>query len=360
MKFKSALFRTDASRTIGIGHVMRCITLAAALQEKGVACVFACRPFDGNLIRLIEESGFVTVCMTSPRNKDVDSGNYESWLGVSYESDAEETNSILASIKPEWVIVDHYGIDERWENIVKQACKHIFVIDDLANRRHACFAILDSSFGRDTQDYVGLVDTNTPVYAGPTFCILRPEFPLMRRKMESRNYGQPLKNILITFGGADVGSVTIQTLEDLERVDVCNDLSIVVILGPISTHYEIIRKMASNSRHTVTIEQSVSNMGEYFIWADLCIGAVGSSTWERCCLGCPSIVTILAENQRDGARKLEEAGLLLTYSSKKAGELAERIRCMDANMRERLSINGLNLVDGLGVHRVLTKLSDIS
>lgn len=360
MKFKSALFRTDASRTIGIGHVMRCITLAAALQEKGVSCVFACRPFDGNLIRLIEESGFVTVCMTPPRIKDVDSRNYESWLGTDYESDAEETNTILASIKPEWVIVDHYGIDERWENIVKQACNHIFVIDDLANRRHACNSILDSSFARDPQDYLGLVDINTPVYAGPTFCILRSEFSQMRIKMERRNYRRPLKNILVTFGGAEVGGVIIKTLEDLERVDVYNDLSIVVILGPIYNYYETISKMAANSRHNVTIKQSVSNMSEYLMWADLCIGAVGGSTWERCCLGCPSIVTIIAENQRDGARKLEEAGILLTYSTNNRGELAEKISRMDANMRERLSINGLNLVDGLGTHRVLNKLSEIS
>jgi spore coat polysaccharide biosynthesis predicted glycosyltransferase SpsG len=169
-----------------------------------------------------------------------------------------------------------------------------------------------------------------------------------------------LKNILITFGGSDMGSVIIQALEDLEKIDDYHNLSIVVILGPISTHYKEIKKKAANSRHAVTIKKNVSNMGEYLIWADLCIGAVGSSIWERCCLGCPSIVTVLAQNQRDGAHKLEAAGVLLTYSSKNSGDLVDKIKHMDCNMRKKLSINGINLVDGMGTVRVLNKLFELS
>ena len=352
------VFRTDASLHIGTGHVMRCLTLATALQDRGFSCVFACRPFKGHLMGLIEQKGFAIVCLSSAGCTDFHANSYETWLGIDYESDAIETLSILANSQLAWLIVDHYGIDEKWERVVSKQCQQLIVIDDLLNRHHYCDILVDSSYGRKCDEYSALVPADCRVYTGTSFCMLRPEFSHFRQKINPRDYQRQPRNILVTLGGVDIDNVTSQILQDLEAIRFIETLSVVVITGRTSPHFETIDQQARQSRHKVSVKHDVTNMAEHLIWADLCIGAVGSSVWERCCLGCPSIVTVLAANQREGAERLEKAGVLLSFSTAIRGDLSDQIQRMDSSMRESLSMNGMRLVDGLGVERVLDSIMD--
>jgi UDP-2,4-diacetamido-2,4,6-trideoxy-beta-L-altropyranose hydrolase len=360
MSIPTILIRADASRQIGTGHIMRCLTIATTLRAKGLISVFVCRPFDGHLMGLLEEKGFAIACLSTPNFKDVNPNTYDTWLGACSESDAAETLSILTVRQLDWVIVDHYGIDEKWEKVVREKCKKLFVIDDLANRHHSCDMLVDSSYGRNRDDYSALVPADSLIYTGTSFCMLRPEFRLFREEMNLRDYQRPIKHILVTLGGADANNLTSQVLQELEDAELSENVSIVILIGRISEHYEAIKQQALQSRHSVTVRQDILNMAECLVWADLCIGAVGSSVWERCCLGCPSIVGILAENQREGAQKLEKVGVSLSFSTSVRGQLAERIKDMDSQMRERQSVNGMKIVDGLGVQRVINLLLEHS
>ena len=180
------VIRTDASLQIGTGHVMRCLTLANALNEKGVTVEFICRDLPGNLIVYIESKGFSVHSLhgltTSKPGVSRSHNNlsHSHWLGVSQEQDVKECESVLNIINPDWLIVDHYAIDCWWQNELKGHYKKLMVIDDLADRRHECDLLLDQTFGRKEEDYKSLVNKDCHLLLGSKYALLRPEFTQWR------------------------------------------------------------------------------------------------------------------------------------------------------------------------------------
>jgi len=150
------VFRTDASVQIGTGHVMRCLTLADALRDTGAKCIFICRLHKGNLVDLIHQRGHTSMTLatrTAPSADAQDTLPHEVWLGSDWASDAAETAQCLGLLCVDWLIVDHYALDERWETILRPYCKRLMVIDDLADRTHDCDLLLDQNLGRTLEDY---------------------------------------------------------------------------------------------------------------------------------------------------------------------------------------------------------------
>ena len=143
------VFRADASHKIGSGHIMRCLTLAEGLRESGAEIEFVCRKHSGNLNELISGKNFIVhelslLEVTGSQTTDSDTKNkYVRWPGVSQKQDANDTITALVEKQPEWLIVDHYGLDNVWEKKVRPHVGNIMVIDDLANRHHHCVLLLD-------------------------------------------------------------------------------------------------------------------------------------------------------------------------------------------------------------------------
>src|SRR4030067_2476328 len=139
-------FRVDSSSLIGTGHVMRCLTLAEWLKKNDCEIGFICRELPGNLCHLVELRGFKLQRLPhdgtihGSENVDRKKNNFHSdWLSVSWQNDADTSANLLRSESPiDWVIVDHYAIDEKWEKIMRSHAKKVMVIDDLADRRHDC------------------------------------------------------------------------------------------------------------------------------------------------------------------------------------------------------------------------------
>ncbi|SVE00262.1 uncharacterized protein METZ01_LOCUS453116, partial [marine metagenome] len=143
------LFRTDASPIIGTGHLVRCLTLAEELRCHGGDVSFICRTHDGHYCDLVEKHRFCLYKLTSQpaTSSALNNNSYDSWLGVPWEIDAAETLNVVTKIAEpvDWLIVDHYAIDQRWERRLQSAVNSIFVIDDLANRQHQCDLLLDQN-----------------------------------------------------------------------------------------------------------------------------------------------------------------------------------------------------------------------
>lgn len=302
------VFRADASRQIGTGHVMRCLTLARCLRAKGAQCRFVCREHEGHLIEFIRAEGFPVHVLGAAKQEALEGGlAHAAWLGVSQAEDARQTRAALGSQRPDWLVVDHYGLDAQWEASIPAHAR--LVIDDLADRVHQCDLLLDQTLGRVAADYQDLVPSRCEVLAGTSYALLRPEFAEMRESSLQRRTHAELRQILVTMGGVDQFNVTETVLDVLDASQVMTpDCRITVVMGSTAQWLDAVRRRAGAMRVPTEVAVGVSDMAARMAASDLAIGAAGSTSWERCCLGLPTAMVVLADNQVPSARALSEAG----------------------------------------------------
>jgi len=349
------VFRADASTAMGTGHIMRCLTLANTLHKAGVECHFVCRDHPGNLGHLIAEQGhyvhFLAVRHVSPLGFK---STYASWLGATESDDASEFLDISERISPDWVVVDHYGIGHLWESAIYFLDVRLLVIDDLADRKHNCDVLLDQNFGRKPQDYQPLVPRRARLVLGTQYALLRREFYTSRPISLARRKHPVFKVVLISLGGIDAGDSASKVLADMEHIDFSDDMKILIVVGTQSPHVKNVRAVAERSRFKVEVIVGPSNMAELMCQADIAIGAAGATSWERCCLGIPTILFSIARNQDLIAQNLKEAGAAIVI--KNPGDLKalkDAFQLIQIRKNYKcLSSNSAELVDGCGVDRI--------
>jgi UDP-2,4-diacetamido-2,4,6-trideoxy-beta-L-altropyranose hydrolase len=348
----NVFFRVDASLTMGTGHVMRCLSLANALRDAGAQCYFICGEHPGNLIAKIEQQNFVTYAL--PLQIIKGSGNIDN-EDIQWESDASETIRCLQEFQVDWLVVDHYGLDIQWERCVRVTTRQLMVIDDLANRHHDCDLLLDQNLGRTLADYQHLVPKPCKVMVGPTFALLRPEFSRLRPLSLVRRQSGQIQHLLINVGGLDPRGVTLQILTALKSCELASDLQVTVVVGANPSHLAEISNIAAQFSQPISVRTDVADMAQVMANSDLAIGAAGSSSWERCCLGLPTLLVILAQNQRLVAEQLAKAdsALLLGEAADVSTSLPLQLKTIsDGKTSIRLSQNSRLLVDGLGTKRI--------
>lgn len=293
------IFRTDSSLQIGSGHVMRCLTLADELRQRGAGIVFVCREHPGNLISMIEGKGHPVVRLAQSADEftaAADDVAHAAWLGVTWQQDAAETIAAMEKELPGWLVVDHYALDRRWEEALRPHIGRIMVIDDLADRAHDCDLLLDQNLyeGMETR-YDTLVSKSCHKMLGPKYALLRPEFVTARKNLRQRD-GQ-VKRVLVFFGWVDPTNETEKALQALTGIN-DRQFDVDVVVGSGNLHKEQIQKICKvNDR--LHYHCQVDNMAELMAKADLAIGAGGCTTWERCFLGLPTIASIIALNQTE-------------------------------------------------------------
>jgi UDP-2,4-diacetamido-2,4,6-trideoxy-beta-L-altropyranose hydrolase len=357
----NVVFRCDASIKIGTGHVMRCLSLADALLSKGSSTHFICRAHDGNLSKLIRQRGHrCTVLTQGDSTVSINTKGslppHSEWLGTDWLSDAKETVSVISERQVDWLIVDHYAIDVCWETKLRPSCKKLLVIDDINDRKHDCNLLLDQNLDCSSNKYSGLLPDKTKLLCGPKFALLRPEFANMRSYSLARRKVPQLKHILITMGGVDQNNVTGIVLNVLNKLDLPCDLSITVVMGPHAPWYDKIKNQSASMKVQCRVISNVDNMSQLMANSDLAIGAAGSTSWERCCLGLPSIIFVVAENQRIIASALSDANVALVVDentiiqtlSALLGDTSQSVKIL-----EELSNNARKVTEGHGVELVM-------
>lgn len=358
-------FRADASSQIGTGHVMRCLTLADALRAQGAECYFISREHTGHLLEVISQRGFCVTALPAglppPSNTFVSSDRAEesvhtSWLGCDWQADAQQTRTILATLQPDWLVVDHYALDQRWEIALQPHYQKLLVIDDLADRPHRCDLLLDQNLGRQPQDYVGLVPARGKVLTGPQYALLRPEFAALRPYSLQRRERPTLKHLLITMGGVDLPNATGQVLQALKACALPQDCRISVVMGQQAPWLQQVREQAQDMPWPTEVLVNITDMAQRMADSDLAIGAAGSTSWERCCLGLPTLMVVLADNQWPGARALQavQAANLIGGVSEIATQLPLIVQALTQDLRLiQLSAVASAVTDGQGVDRTL-------
>ncbi len=302
--------RVDSSLLIGSGHLMRCMTLARRYSKDGENVIFICRDLAGNMADLVQKNGLVLKMLPMAEVNRVLNG-YAKWLTVTQEQDALETIGIVKAIgKVDRLVVDSYAIDETWETLLRPYVGEIMVIDDLANRQHDCDILLDQNFYLNKESrYQGHVPEHCQLLLGPKYALLREEFYQVRKSMRVRD--GYLRNILVFYGGVDATNETskaIQALQNLWDTGVLHDVQVTVVVGASNERKEDIASRCKQAGFRYLCQ--VSNMAELMAEADLMLGAGGSTTWERCFLGLPAVVTAIAENQVQICEDCAKEGLI--------------------------------------------------
>jgi len=355
------VFRTDASLNIGTGHVIRCLTLAEQLRNNGAEIHFICRTHDGHLCTLIEQRGFKVFRLPVTASEAI-AGKGQShthWLGTSWQKDAQETSEIISSLceKPTWLVIDHYALDHQWQRKQRALVDRILVIDDLADRAHDCDLLLDQNLLDNFQQrYAGLVPDSCSVLLGPQYALLQPIYDELHDRIPFRE--GPVKRVLVFFGGADVENITGMTLKaliDLKKKDIVVD----VVLGHSCPHKQLIYQVAQN-RKNINVHSSLPSLAPLIAHADLAIGGCGTATWERLCLGLPSLVITLADNQKQIADILHRLKLihLVGHIDKVKIEFLQQIleKFVLQNVEQGWSERCQITVDGKGTPRVAASI----
>ena len=362
----NVFIRADASLQMGTGHVMRCMTLAKALRQRGIRVAFVSREIPGHLCDFIEDEDFAVCrlpCDGAQAMAMIETTDYARWPEATPVQDAVETGfAIAASNLPvDWLVVDHYRFDRNWERLMRRFTRNIMVIDDLADRNHDCELLLDQNLYDNLETrYDGRLPAHSAKLLGPAFALLRAEFAVLRRNIRVRT-GE-IGKILVFFGGSDVGNMTMKAIEAI-ALNWSTGLAVDVVIGINNPNREAI-EVATAQLPTAKCHFNVMNMAKLMVEADICIGAAGGTTWERCCLGLPSMVVTVADNQVEATRCLYENSILYfigEHSMVSAKEIAETLDlfCSNSGMVRRYSENSLSLVDGMGVQKCVDNMLSV-
>lgn len=356
---KLVLFRTDASHLIGNGHVMRCLTLATALSERGYVCKFICRNLPGSLHDMIWRNGFDVYSLSSEYNYKQKNPYNERNIEYEFDNINIECIPLFERLRPEWVVVDHYAIDCVWEIKIKDYVSNVLVIDDLANRPHSCDVLLDQNYGRTEEHYIKLVPKKCEILCGTKYTLLRDEFLAWREISLNRRSNSKIENILISMGGTDGINMTCKIIDILKLVNFPSECRITIVLGSNSPWIKEVRESINSLNVRTNILIGVKNMAELLTNADLAIGAAGSTSWERCVLGVPTIMFSVAENQGLISEKLIQEGAAI-HADLNSFIVVFKNLFNSVNQNEilsSLSLAAKDMVDGQGTKRVVDKMT---
>jgi UDP-2,4-diacetamido-2,4,6-trideoxy-beta-L-altropyranose hydrolase len=339
---RRVLFRVDASESIGTGHVVRCLALSPELARRGIDPWFASRRVAGDPADQIEASGYPVVRLEGPASTEL----------------AEISGHVPRDIRRRpfaALVMDHYGLGAEWLNEARHLATRRLVIDDLADRSLPCELLVNPNLGVAPGDYASLVAPATRLLLGIRFVLLRPSFRTTRAA--GRRPAGVVRNVLVTMGGSDPSDATTTAVTAVRSA--LPTARIEVVLGALYPG-EPVRGPGIHVHRAIGDEA----MAQLMMDADIAIGAGGTTSWERCALGLPTVILRLAPNQDAIARRLDAAGAAVDAGPVEqldTAALSGLIRQLadDRSRRQAMSDRAWELVDGRGVERVAHHLDGV-
>lgn len=346
--------RTDASSRIGTGHLVRCLTLAQALSGAGAQVRFVTRPHDLPVSDRIRAAGFeVAELPPASDPSGSEASDYSAWLGVSEQLDAEQSLAAIEGDDVDLLVVDHYGLTATWESRLAQVCGSILVVDDLANRAHAADVLVDQNLRADGADaYDPLVPDGCRVLSGPSYALIRDEYVRARRPWRG---SERASRVFVSLGGVDDLALIDVILRGLAGLADQLETADLVVADPAAVRAAM---GGTGAVLPLRLHGPQPHLAGLMAKADLAIGAGGGTTWERLCVGLPSIVASRADNQRRGTGELARFGAVVDLGD--AAELTsaavrDAVQGLVASGQQRRQMRELGqaLVDGRGRARVV-------
>lgn len=329
--------RADATPSTGGGHIMRCLSLAQALARDGDRVTFLSRPESATTVSALARSGHAVVTVE------------------------HDTPAALArqGLHFDALVVDSYAIGAVEERACRSWARIVVALDDLADRPHDCDLLLDQNFGRNSADYTHLVPPRCTVLAGTQYALLRPEFAVARTAaLLRRDSAGTARRVLVSLGLTDVGGIAGRLVPPL--LQALPDIAFDVVVGSTAPSLSTLRAIAAREPR-LALHADAPDICDLMAAADLAVGAGGSTAWERCCLGLPTVTVLIAENQRSATAALEAAGATVSVDAL-AGDpcaaVAKHCATMAASgeWRIRMTQRASAICDGEGASRVAAAL----
>ena len=337
------VFRVDASGEVGFGHLSRCINLAEVLRSRGNEVLFICRDDEAKSFRALEDRLFATVLLPMLPVGET----------VNQQEDAQQTIQALQGERPDWLVVDTYTLDKDWERLMRPHVAKIAVIEDLSGREHDCDLLIDQNYSeRSAASFEKFVPKTCELLLGPRFALIGDQFRKLR-ELKSKP-AHELKRIFVFCGGSDPQNLTQQVIDEISCSELSN-IAVDVVVGAQNKTFD--REAALKLNANIEIHNAGGEFARIMSIADLAIGAGGTTSWERMCLGIPSIVASIAENQNSACEKLGRDGLinyLGTQPSLKPGAIRDAVveaKTNVASLFDQIEKDQV-LVDGRGCERV--------
>ncbi|WP_432453511.1 MULTISPECIES: UDP-2,4-diacetamido-2,4,6-trideoxy-beta-L-altropyranose hydrolase [unclassified Agarivorans] len=370
----NCIIRVDASIQIGSGHVYRCISLAKALQETGIEVTFLCRELIGNLNSLITLQGFELLALTSVQHQSLNNHcSHANWLESGYTDEIKESQSTIQQFLIEkkiktldWLIVDHYAIEQQWHISLSPYCHKLIQIDDLADRKFNCDFLINSSiFPEQLACYDGLINSKCKTLLGPQFAFVRKSFAEQKTMLKPFNERINRKTILMFFGGVDSKNETLKALKGTIKLIKSNRLHCTVVLGVNNPNKNKIERYCQSRSDMLTAKIQVDNMEQLMSEAFLFIGANGSTIWECCTLGLPAITASIASNQALLAKTLDKKHIIRWLGDCNNTQEASYSKALELAINDKKALHKqsklmLNLLDGQGPYNTIRHIEDMN
>lgn len=393
------LIRADASLQIGSGHIMRCLTLAHKLRQHHHRVAFITRAHQGHLADTIRQQGFDCIllplpdhattsaqpqrqpepaCNELPPSPPAPAIPHAAWLATSQAQDITDCAPHIRALAPDWIICDHYALAAAWQTAARALChSKIMVIDDLHDRTHDADLLLDQNHAHTAADYAPLVPPSCRILTGTRYALLRDEFAQHRTISLHQRATPPARqpetalphsqNILINLGGVDKDNHTLAVLQALSAY-VSGSLKALpiratIIMGATAPHLASVQRYAATAPYPGQVIANAHNMAELMTQATWAIGAAGSTSWERCALGVPTLLLTIADNQRSIATQLQRAGAALALEASQIHSPAFQAtltHLMQPENQHRLSQAAAQLCDAHGAERVAQHIAQLT
>jgi UDP-2,4-diacetamido-2,4,6-trideoxy-beta-L-altropyranose hydrolase len=358
---KWLLIRADANNTIGVGHVMRCLALAEWAREIELSALLVTKHANLFLQHKIESLGGKFELIDESELPPSKTYQHSKWLKGSEQEDAQQTISVLqgqSNSALTLIVVDHYALGAPWERELSKYAP-VLAIDDLEDRVHECQWLLDQTYGKDHEAYINLAP-NSKRFIGSNFTLLRKEFSEARKLINTPLLPSSELRVLICLGGTDPQNYSTLLFETLNKIDFDYSITITIVTTSSNFNLDFLKQLAKkNSLLTLNIDEL--NMSLLMRNHHVCLGAAGSTTWERFTIGIPSILCITADNQKLALANLMKDQLVSVIDVTSMA-IQEDLETAINNLLnpEKYSQNYINIrktCDGLGAQRLLNAIT---
>ena len=340
------LIRADGNANIGAGHIMRCMSIAVAAREQGIETLFVVA--DNSFYGLLKNSGFAVEVLNTDYSK--------------MEAEFEILKHYIESFKPTVTLIDSYYVTEAYLSNIKKYSKLAYIDDVKAFAYPVDILINYNIYAEDLcyEDLYNKSNINVPeLMLGGAFIPLRKEFQGMEEVISKRN----VTDILFSAGGADPERIALNFVKVVIDNEKLQDYNFHVILGKFEPDVNEINDIAKENKNII-VHENVSHMAEVMKKCDIAISAAGSTLYELCACGIPTITYILADNQVLGAVTMEKKEIMLNvgdyrYSSDFFEILVDKIvsLCGTYEMRHKMHNLARKAVDGKGTVRIVQQLT---
>lgn len=343
--------RVDANETIATGHLMRCMSIAKALQKRQEECLFLLgEPYS---IPTLEKNHLPYLC-----------------LNFMYNEKQKELSTLLNIMKEKskgkkaTILLDSYEVTPSYIEELESVARVLY-IDDFGQISYPATAVVNYNISANEQKYEQLYKKEkTILYLGLLYAPLREEFQVVEKK-EIR---QQIKDILITSGGADQYNLAFQIVTYLMQHEKQESYHYHIVSGMFNRNLPLLEEMTRKEKR-VSLYVNYSNMAKLMRSVDVCISAGGSTLVELCACQTPTISFAFADNQLPMVTEYERLGII-PYAGDARTEQRPDLRSkvetinptisrmkslldtMTEERRKKYSMGMEKVVDGRGADRI--------